>query len=428
MIYIIVSLLSITAVIYFAKEGKKKWMKSLGTVFLFSLFSFIISIRQGEFLKDLKTHHNIERREVGKGDYTKKYKIKLDDNDREYSLDINVKEELVTEKEAEEIFRQAQKEIETLIIGKNKALEEIVYDLYLPDSLAGGRVTAEYTFDNSELINWDGTIRTENISKDETTVKVTVDLKCQIHQIVYEFYLNVKRKALSQDESFLEKIEQHIQAENKKIGNKKLSLPQTVDGHSLIWNEEQEDSDIQIFFLGIAGGLCIFVAENSQRKKSNEKRQRQLTEDYPGIVSKFALLLGAGMSVSMSWERIVTVYMKQKKEWKKSIRLGYEEMIITWNEIKDGIGEAKAFERYGYRTDNSAYRRFSALLIQNIQKSSSGMQNILEEEARSSLERRKNIARKYGEEASTKLLFPMLLMLLVVLVILMVPAVMAIQI
>ena len=51
-----------------------------------------------------------------------------------------------------------------------------------------------------------------------------------------------------------------------------------------------------------------------------------------------------------------------------------------------------------------------------------GMQKILREEAEKAQQQRRDQARILGEQASTKLLVPMILMLLVVFVILMVPA------
>ena len=50
------------------------------------------------------------------------------------------------------------------------------------------------------------------------------------------------------------------------------------------------------------------------------------------------------------------------------------------------------------------------------------MLKILEVEAVESFEERKELAKRIGEEAGTKLLFPMILMLLIVLVIVIVPA------
>ena len=50
---------------------------------------------------------------------------------------------------------------------------------------------------------------------------------------------------------------------------------------------------------------------------------------------------------------------------------------------------------------------------------------LLELEAIDAFEERKNMAKKYGEEAGTKMLFPMIVMLVVVMGIIMLPAVMA---
>lgn len=56
------------------------------------------------------------------------------------------------------------------------------------------------------------------------------------------------------------------------------------------------------------------------------------------------------------------------------------------------------------------------------------MAALLEQEAEEAFEERKNSAKKLGEEAGTKLLFPMLLMLGIVIAIIMVPALLSFQI
>lgn len=68
------------------------------------------------------------------------------------------------------------------------------------------------------------------------------------------------------------------------------------------------------------------------------------------------------------------------------------------------------------------YIRLGTVLSQNLRKGTKGLNTMLEQEAAASFMERKNNARKLGEKAGTKLLFPMLLMLGIVLVILMVPA------
>ena len=84
--------------------------------------------------------------------------------------------------------------------------------------------------------------------------------------------------------------------------------------------------------------------------------------------------------------------------------------------------QKKAYEELGEKCGILYYKTLSALLVQHLQKGSGDMGRILEEEAGKAQEIRRQQARILGEQASTKLLFPMILMLLVVFILLMVPA------
>ena len=105
----------------------------------------------------------------------------------------------------------------------------------------------------------------------------------------------------------------------------------------------------------------------------------------------------------------------------------YDEMILTYREIESGMGEARAYERFGERCGLRQYRKFSNLLAQNLKKGTRGLSALLEEEAENAFEERKSQARKYGEEAGTKLLLPMMLMFGIVVVIIIVPAIISFQ-
>ena len=97
-------------------------------------------------------------------------------------------------------------------------------------------------------------------------------------------------------------------------------------------------------------------------------------------------------------------------------------MQITYREIKDGCPEGQAYEKFGLRIGLLPYRKFASLLFQNLQKGSGNLRYLLEQEADSVMEERKNAAKKQGEEAGTKMLMPMMLMLVIVLIIIVVPA------
>ena len=131
------------------------------------------------------------------------------------------------------------------------------------------------------------------------------------------------------------------------------------------------------------------------------------------------MLMGAGMTVSGAFRKIAGEYKRRKNEKKQLI---YEEVTITCHELDSGISEGNAYRNMGVRCRLPCYARFASLLIQCVKRGSGGCREALWEEASQSLRERKALAKRLGEEAGTKLLFPMILMLVFVMVIIMIPA------
>ena len=174
----------------------------------------------------------------------------------------------------------------------------------------------------------------------------------------------------------------------------------------------------------VVSGLLWFQKWDDLRE-AEKKRRAQMVLDYPEIVSKFAMLLGTGMTVKNSWNKIVQTYEQEKAVGKH--RFAYEEMCLTSHEMQGGIAELEAYERFGKRCKVNPYMKFSMLLAQNLRKGSKGLSELLKMESIQALEQRKSYAKKRGEEASTKLMLPMFAMFAVVLVIIMIPAFLSIQ-
>jgi CO dehydrogenase/acetyl-CoA synthase alpha subunit len=100
----------------------------------------------------------------------------------------------------------------------------------------------------------------------------------------------------------------------------------------------------------------------------------------------------------------------------------YEEIVMICYELQSGKSETEAYDHLGRRCQVQAYMKLSALLSQNIRKGSNDLQQMLRREADNAFAERKNMARKLGEEAGTKLLLPMMMMLCIVMVLIMIPA------
>ena len=165
--------------------------------------------------------------------------------------------------------------------------------------------------------------------------------------------------------------------------------------------------------------LCCLVCQECLVEK---ERQDQMRLDYAEFVNKLLILLGSGMSLKQSLNRISARYLdkRQKKQTKK--RFLYEELLVTNYEIQDGESERRAYQKFGERTGLSCYHRLVRILIQNLQTGNRGLCELLGQEATVALEERKALAKKLGEEAGTKMLLPLIMMLGIVIAIIMVPA------
>ena len=166
--------------------------------------------------------------------------------------------------------------------------------------------------------------------------------------------------------------------------------------------------------LAAAAGAVCWAAKGREQEKARQKREEQMLRDYPEIVSKMVLLLGAGLGMRKVLERIAVDY-------RKNLALGGQKRF-AYQEMENGVSEQEAYQRMGMRMGTGAYRSLAVLLTQNLKKGSKGLLELLKQESQEAFEERRRQAKTTGEKASTKLLLPMGMMLAVVLVILTVPA------
>ena len=146
--------------------------------------------------------------------------------------------------------------------------------------------------------------------------------------------------------------------------------------------------------------------------------------DYAEFVSKLQILLSSGSTIRKSLEKMAVDYKRNKEKGGEN-KYVYEELLLCVRKLRDGLDEAACYEYFGNRCGLVCYKKLTSLLIQNLRKGTDGILEAMDNEVRIAFEERKSVARKMGEEAQTKLIFPMMLMLTVVMLIIMIPAYMA---
>lgn len=165
--------------------------------------------------------------------------------------------------------------------------------------------------------------------------------------------------------------------------------------------------------------VSIFMAPDKDLKNKIERKKLHVQLDFPDFLNKLILLINAGMTVTKAWEKIAVSN-------KKSTHL-YEEIEMVMHEIKSGKSEFQAYEDFARRCRIPEITRFTSIVLQNMKKGNSELVSVLRLQANECWEMRKNAAKRLGEEASTKLLLPMMLMFVAILLIVALPAIIAIN-
>ncbi|MDO5337353.1 MAG: type II secretion system F family protein [Eubacteriales bacterium] len=228
----------------------------------------------------------------------------------------------------------------------------------------------------------------------------------------------------TQEQGIRRRLEEEIAVLNEeRADEERYYLPQSVDGKAIVWVKPGSTDGAFLAALFLTAGLAAAVFRENEKLKAEEKRRDQLLLDYPGLVMKLTLLVQAGMTVRSAFRKTAADYEKRKKEGHE--RYAYEEMITACHEMDSGISEGEAYERFAARCNQVKYKTLANLLVQNLQKGSQRLLEMLETESIEAFEDRKRKARVLGEAAATKLLVPMLMMLLIVLAIVMIPAVLS---
>lgn len=157
-------------------------------------------------------------------------------------------------------------------------------------------------------------------------------------------------------------------------------------------------------------GLSVYYVMTLAPKKI-EARSSQLIGDFSEVVSKLALLTNAGMILREAWELTSKV----------GDGVFYQEMRNAVVEMENGISESEAIRRFGIRCMMPEIKKFSATLIQGIQKGNSELSSMLQNQSAEIWNLRKQNVRRQGEKAASKLMIPIFMMFIGVIIMIVVP-------
>lgn len=392
------------------------------------LFGFVLLIILGSGIGIYHYSHDedilkLTRNEYGKGD--KSVVLSVSEGEKTEEFELKIAEQTASEKEIAALFDSYFKALEEEIKGKNPSLQKVSSNLKLPATLDGYPFHAEYDIQDVNYIGYDGALGKEAKELEEGKLQTAITVRAsyttasqeKTFQITIVPHKTEKMTRISNLKKSLQKKEQSLRKE------KEFALPSVIDGIQ-ISKSAQGNSEWNIILLAglLIGG--ILTKRYYQVKSRAEKAKESCIEDFPLVVHLLSLYMGAGLSFAGALQRICTEYSKGMLTTEGKKRYVFEQMQVARQQIQMGVSQKKACEQWGQRMNMEMYRKLSMILIQCLSKGNREVREYMEQMEEEAFRNQIDRIRKRGEEASSKMLLPMVLLMAAVMIMVMFPAIM----
>ncbi len=187
----------------------------------------------------------------------------------------------------------------------------------------------------------------------------------------------------------------------------------TIAGMSLLaWTTGTPELLVLGALLG--GGLPLLRMKELAGRVS--KRRQSMVTELPELLSKLLLMVNAG-------ENVMRALNRTAEKTGSSDNPLYTELRSAIESMKRGEGLAAALEEWGRRCAIPEAKLFATTVLINARRGGDAFIPALRELTRQMWEKRKAIARTMGEQASSRLAFPLTIVFLIIMVLVGAPAV-----
>lgn len=178
------------------------------------------------------------------------------------------------------------------------------------------------------------------------------------------------------------------------------------------------NSDIVLLYFGLV--LLVIFPIKLIRDLDNEinKKQEQIIIELPEFLNKIILLINAGETVQQAMVKSV---LKNNDVDNSYL---YKELLISVNQIQNNIPLHQVLDELSKRCGTQEVSVFTTTVLLNYRRGSGDMVISLTKLSQELWDKRIALSRTIGEQASSKLVFPMVLIFIVVLIIVGTPAIM----
>ena len=203
---------------------------------------------------------------------------------------------------------------------------------------------------------------------------------------------------------------------SKQLLAKLLSYPLigvafTLALGALLLGLDSTTAGMAILGIGTILILVLIYAMYDELSDRVKKRRNTISRQFPGVVSKLALLVTSGMIMDRAW--METAYSRESEL--------YMEMRKTAEELDNLVRPEIAYSSFIARCNTKETARLASAIMQNLSKGNAEIGRLLKNMAHEAWQERRSTAKRDAEKANAKLMIPTMLLLIAILVMLMVP-------
>ena len=366
----------------------------------------------------------VTRNRFGQGDKRVPLILKNGKTGRREKYDWILSEVQMNQQEKEQYANRFFHQLKKRVLGKNRSWSEVSQPLDFLESLSGYPFEITYRVEDPETIFLDGSLAPQIalLSPDEslaTKIQVTAEYEDWTVERTWDVKLISKKESGSVDpfgtmKDYLSRLN------HQGDGVEEITLSGQWKGYQICTDRPYMDYPLFIGLFVLAGAMLpgIRIWKIYQQ---GDLTKKQVEKDFSSIVHRLALYMGSGLSFMSAVDRISKDYIRRRDGQGK--RYAFEKILIMDKQMKAGVSQTRACRNWGDQFRGTGYQKLSLILIQSFTRGTREARAMMDKEEAEAFRSNVDRARKEGEEASTKLLFPMIIMLAEVTLLVMLPAI-----
>ena len=370
---------------------------------------------------------------AGYGEEEKEIPFLLRKGEEQEEISLVVSPRQLTGQELQERVSEAFAYLEENMKGENESLLKINNELDCSLDRERFPFDVEFQSEDNGVVTSDGMVKNdreyllslgylEQEIEQGIPIAITVMLWYGEESFQQTFSLRVFQRQRSELEKVFAGVQEKLEEIEEKASHEEgFRVATQINGVDIMRTDQSDVTPEQVLLAGVILVVLMLLREQENKRRKQEYRKDCLRRSYPWFVNELVLLLGAGMQVRNILAMLAreSECIEKKEDYRKPL---IEELKVANKAMELGMSEEQAYYRLGRRLGIPCYIKIMTLLEQNVKRGGKGLIASLEQEEIQALEERKNLAKRYGEEAGTKLLGPMMLLLLIIMFMIMVPA------